>query len=74
VNKFRKFERRKTVEEKDVHLEPDEDKDVEGHVHHANLEPEAKENLRQDEGDDDDVEGHVNLNAVDLGENLGENL
>jgi hypothetical protein len=45
------------VEEKDAHLEPDEEKDVEGHVnygvHHS-------VNQRQeDEGDD--VEGHVNI-------------
>jgi hypothetical protein len=62
------------VEEKDMHLEPEEEKDTEAHVHHANLEPAAGENLRQDEGDEDDVEAHQNLNAVDLGENLGENL
>jgi hypothetical protein len=46
------------VEEKDLNLEPDEEKDVEGHVQYANLDREEKENLRQeDEGDD--VEGHV---------------
>ena len=43
------------MEEKDVHLEPDEEKDVEGHVHHG---VNQSVNQRQDEGDD--VEGHVN--------------
>ena len=62
------------MEEKDTHLEPEEEKDTEAHVHHQNLEPAAGENLRQDEGDDDDVEAHQNLGAVDLGENIGENL
>jgi hypothetical protein len=61
------------AEEKDVHLEPEEE-DTEAHVHHQNLEPEAKENLKQDEGDEDDVEAHQQLGAVDLGENIGENL
>jgi hypothetical protein len=76
VNKFRKFERRKTVEEKDVHLEPDEDKDVEGHVNQGvNLgAPDDAVNLganlgREDEGED--VEGHVNLGAPDQAVNLG---
>lgn len=52
------------MEEKDLQLEPEEEKDVEGHV-----------DLRTDVGavdaahadEDDDVEGHVDLNAVDLG-------
>jgi len=74
VSKVLKFERRKTMEEKDVRLEPDEEKDTEAHVHHSNLEPAADENLHEDEGDEDDVEAHTNLNAVELGENLGENL
>jgi hypothetical protein len=54
------------VEEKDVHLEPEED--TEAHVHHANLEPDEAVNARQDEGDD--VEGHVNQ-AVNQAVNQG---
>jgi hypothetical protein len=65
VCKFRKFERRTTVEEKDMHLEPEEEKDTEAHVHHANLEPDEAVNARQDE-EGDDVEGHVNQ-AVNQG-------
>ena len=49
------------MEEKDVHLEPDEDKDVEGHVNQGvNQNADAVNLGREDEGDD--VEGHVNLN------------
>jgi hypothetical protein len=55
-------ERRTIVEEKDLNLEPEEDKDVEGHM-----------DLGTDVGnvdaghadEDDDVEGHVDLNRVD---------
>jgi hypothetical protein len=46
------------VEEKDMNLEPDEEKDVEGHVQYGvNQEVQLG---REDEGEDDDVEGHVN--------------
>jgi hypothetical protein len=59
VSKVLKFEGRKTVEEKDAYLEPDEEKDVEGHKHHVVVEPdEVVYADREDEGDD--VEGHVN--------------
>jgi len=62
VSKFRKFERRTTVEEKDMNLEPEED--TEGHVHQVNVEPDEAVNAgREDESDE--VEGHVNL-AVNL--------
>ena len=54
------------AEEKDMLLEPDEEKDTEAHVNQANLEPDEAVNARQDEGDGDDVEGHVNL-GVNLG-------
>jgi hypothetical protein len=60
VSKVLKFEGRKTVEEKDVRLEPDEEKDVEGHKHHVVLEPD-EENARQDEGEGEDVEAHSNV-------------
>jgi len=60
------------VEEKDMNLEPDEEKDVEGHVNYGvNLgQPDDAVNLgREDEGDD--VEGHVNLGQPDDAVNLG---
>jgi hypothetical protein len=47
------------VEEKDVYLEPDEEKDVEAHV-------ELNQNQAKEE--DDDVEAHaVELGAVEVG-------
>jgi hypothetical protein len=77
------------VEEKDVQVEPEEDveahvetgetigetinredegDDVEAHkVKHENL-------ARADEGDEEDVEAHQQLNAVEMGEQLDENM
>jgi hypothetical protein len=50
------------VEEKDVHLEPEEDKDVEGHM---DLGTDVGKVDAGHADDDDDVEGHVDLNRVD---------
>jgi hypothetical protein len=53
------------VEEKDVHLEPDEDKDVEGHVNQVHTEADEAVHTA---ADDEDVEGHVHY-AVNQGVN-----
>jgi hypothetical protein len=55
------------VEEKDVHLEPEEE-DTEAHVNQGmHYEPKEAVNVgREDEGDGDDVEGHVNM-GVNIG-------
>jgi hypothetical protein len=59
VSKFWKFERRTTVEEKDMQMEPDEEQDVEGHV-------ELGQTIGKE--DDEDVEAHgVELGNVELG-------
>jgi hypothetical protein len=63
------------AEEKDMNVEPEED--VQAHQQMgqnagANLEADEK-GVHHREDEDDDVEAHVQLNAVELGENLGEN-
>jgi hypothetical protein len=62
VSKFKSSERRTIVEEKDLHLEPEEDKDVEGHM---DLGTDVGKVDAGHADDDDDVEGHVDLNRVD---------
>ena len=47
------------MEEKDLHLEPEEDKDVEGHM---DLGTDVGKVDAGHADDDDDVEGHVDLN------------
>jgi hypothetical protein len=76
VFRFRRFERRKVMEEDretrtdddvEAHsakLRNDEGDDVEGHS--AKLRNDSAK-LRNEEGDDDDVEAHVVRNAVEKG-------
>jgi hypothetical protein len=64
VVRFRKFERRKFMEDD---RETRTDEDVEAHMTKNSVTKGAVTKGRNDEGDDDDVEAHMTKNAVTKG-------